>query len=361
MGKNLVTLRLGDGGPERRDSSDADFFRHALDEAFRVLADVLRPTDAVAASEAVSSIDRCRTALQAGDPADAIDPLARSSFEATSNVAAHARVRAREQRDQVASLLEVVRETVVAIGGDHATLRQSLAGSADRFEQLTRLDDLQQIQAQLAAEVTSLRRITMEREAVWVERLQVFNTRLSTLETQLDDTRREAALDPLTNVANRRTFERTCREWLAPGRPGFILAMVDVDDFKAINDREGHAVGDRVLITVAETLGQSLRADDLVARLGGDEFAVLARGLTMSQAERRFSAVGRSVQDACRGLVQDGPSPSISIGVAECSAGDSIAGLQRRADEALYHAKRNGKGRIATREVPFIRDLLKMR
>jgi diguanylate cyclase (GGDEF)-like protein len=162
-------------------------------------------------------------------------------------------------------------------------------------------------------------------------------------------------------VANRRTFERTCREWLAPGRPGFIMAMVDIDDFKAINDREGHTIGDRVLVAVADTLGQSLRADDLVARLGGDEFVVLARALTMHQAERRFAAVGRAIQDACRGLVQDGPFPSVSIGLAECSAGDTLQGLQQRADEALYLAKRNGKGRIATKQAPFIRDLLKTR
>ena len=75
------------------------------------------------------------------------------------------------------------------------------------------------------------------------------------------------------------------------------MAMTDVDDFKAINDRYGHAVGDRVLVTVAETLARCLRPDDLVARLGGDEFAILAATLTLQQAQGRFAAIVNAVAD----------------------------------------------------------------
>ncbi len=260
---------------------------------------------------------------------------------------------------RIAALVAMVRETVATIAGDQASLHETLAGSAERFERLAHVDDLQQIQAQLVQEVSTLKRITIERRAAWEQTVQEFGTRLTTLETQLDHTRREAALDPLTNVANRRTFERTCREWLGPNRPGFVLAMTDVDDFKAINDQYGHAVGDRVLVVVAETLARSLRAGDLVARLGGDEFAIIAACLTLAQAEGRFAAIGRAVQNACRPLVPEGMVPSISIGVAECSAGDTPESLQQRADAALYQAKKNGKGRLATKASPLIRDLMK--
>jgi diguanylate cyclase (GGDEF)-like protein len=137
--------------------------------------------------------------------------------------------------------------------------------------------------------------------------------------------------------------------------------MVDVDNFKTINDQCGHGVGDRVLVTVAETLARSLRPNDLVARLGGDEFAVLAANLTLNQAEGRFAAISRKVHEACQPLVQehDGILSSISIGIAECSAGDTLDSLQQRADAALYDAKKRGKGRVATKASPFIRDLRK--
>ena len=361
MSTNLVALNIGKPGQTTDSTSEADVLRRTLAEAFRTLSEVLAAGDTGTLSDVISAVDRCRTETDAGVAADVLDPLARACFESIRTAAAHARSRAAEQRTQVAAVVAMVRETVATIAGDQASLHESLTGSAERFERLAHLDDLQKIQAQLVKEVATLKRVTIERRAAWEQTVQEFGTRLTKLETQLDRTRREAATDPLTNIANRRTFERTCREWLGPNRPGFVMAMIDVDDFKAINDRHGHALGDRVLATVAETLARSMRADDLVARLGGDEFAILAACLTLGQAEGRFAAIGRAVQNACQPLVEGGPAPSISIGVAECSAGDTLESLQQRADAALYEAKRNGKGRLASKASPFIRDLWKAR
>jgi diguanylate cyclase len=250
---------------------------------------------------------------------------------------------------------------VATLAGEQAASADTLADSAQRVERVAQAGDLRQMQSQLVHEVARLKQISLERRSAWEQTVGEFQTRLSRLETQLDHTRREAAVDPLTNVPNRRTFERACREWLQPGRHGFVLAMADVDNFKTINDRFGHAVGDRLLVSVAETLGRSLRADDMVARVGGDEFAVLAGGLTLAQAEKRLAAIGRMVHSATRLIVPDGTEPTISIGVAECSAGDTLESLRQRADAALYEAKRNGKGRLATKASPLIRDLLNPR
>jgi diguanylate cyclase len=361
VSNNLVAPPLGKTGPKTGVVPEADVLRRTLDEAFGTLADVLASIDTGTLGDVISSIDRCRAELGAGIAAEVFDLHARSCFDATRNIAAHGRNRSAEQRSQIASLVSMVRETVATIAGDQANLHETLAGSTGRFERLATLNDLQQIQAQLAQEVATLKRITIERREAWERTFKDFGTRLSNLETQLDRTRREAAVDPLTNVANRRTFEQKCREWLKPNRPGFVMAMIDVDDFKVINDQHGHAVGDRVLVAVAETLVRSLRADDVVARLGGDEFAIMAACLTLKQAEARFGNIGRAVQAKCRELVADGVTPSISIGVAECSAGDTLESLQQRADEALYQAKKNGKGRLATKSSPFIRDLRKER
>jgi diguanylate cyclase len=200
--------------------------------------------------------------------------------------------------------------------------------------------------------------VAEERRAAWQQTHRELESRLVRLETQLERTRREAATDPLTRIANRRTLDRTCSEWLARGSGAFVLALADVDDFKQVNDCHGHPVGDRVLVAVAETLAQALGSDDLVARAGGDEFACLATGMTLLQAQRHFATLSVAVQEACRRIVPDGPVPSLSIGIAERSAGDTVDSLRARADAALYQAKRAGKARVATRETPFIRDLL---
>jgi diguanylate cyclase (GGDEF)-like protein len=135
------------------------------------------------------------------------------------------------------------------------------------------------------------------------------------------------------------------------------MAMIDVDHFKAINDQCGHGAGDQVLVAIAKTLTKNLRAEDLVARFCGDEFVVLIEGLSLRQAESRFAAISRQVRDACQPLERDGVASSISVGLAECSAGETADSLQRRADAALYDAKRSGKGRVAVRETPSLREL----
>ena len=246
LAKSVLGLHPGQTCQTTTGTSEADALRCTLDEAFRTLADALSVGDVETLDEVMSAAGRCRAELAAGIDADAFDPLARSCFQSMRHVAAQTRDLAAEQRTQIAALVATVRETVKTIAGDHATLQDTLTGSATRFERLTRVDDLQLIQAELVEEVSTLARITIERRAAWEQTSQEFGTRLASLETQLDDTRREAAIDPLTNVANRRTFERACCDWLQPNRPNFVMAMVEVDDFKSINDQYGHAVGDQV-------------------------------------------------------------------------------------------------------------------
>ena len=253
------------------------------------------------------------------------------------------------------AILAMVRETVATINGEEAALHEALTGSAERFEYLARVNDFRRLQTLLFEEVRALKRVTMARRTAWERTLEEFGDRVTTLERHVDHMRQEAALDPLTDVGNRRTFERTVREWLERDRP-FVMAIVDVDNFKTINDGLGHRAGDRVLVTIARTLARSLRPGDLVARLGGDEFVILAADVALPQAELRFEAIGQDVSDACATLAQGGVTASISVGIAERLPGDTTDSLHQRADAALYQAKRDGKGCVASKASPFVRD-----
>ena len=111
---------------------------------------------------------------------------------------------------------------------------------------------------------------------------------------------------------------------------------------------------------VAQTLARSLRAGDVVARIGGDEFAVLAPNLTLVQAEHRLRNILAALTDPTLAKLERPPHASaVSCGVAEFSAGDTLRTLMKRADNALYAAKRQGKNRLVVKPVSFIRDLLK--
>jgi hypothetical protein len=198
-------LHIGQADPTMGRAAEADVVRRTLDEVLGALAEILAAGDAEMA-ETVAAIDVCREQLAAGGPAEVFQALATECLESTRNVAALARGRATEQAAQIAALVTMVREAVAAITGDQSSLHETLAGSAERFAQLARVNDLHQIQEQLFKEVATLKRLTVERRAEWQRTFKDLGTRLNTLEKQLDRTRREAAVDPLTNVANRRTF-----------------------------------------------------------------------------------------------------------------------------------------------------------
>jgi len=263
------------------------------------------------------------------------------------------------RRHDIESLVAVVRQTVDSLASGHAESSAALGESTSRLEGLQRVTDLSELQRRLAAEVSTLRHIAMERDHDHSRTVGLLREQLTTTEQQLCVARAEALVDPLTDVANRRGFDAALAERLRSVDPSapLILAVFDVDFFKGTNDRYGHPAGDAVLRHIAKTIRGSVRQDDVVARIGGDEFALLASGLTLTQAESRLRAILQKIGGEAVGL--DKVVVSVSCGVSEYSAGDTTMTLISRSDAALSDAKALGKNRVAARHAPYIRTLLR--
>lgn len=159
----------------------------------------------------------------------------------------------------------------------------------------------------------------------------------------------QASADPLTGLLNRRHLEeRLAAEISRARRSGQPLAVSvgDLDHFKRVNDRFGHAAGDRALLAFAAAVRDGLRLEDVVGRLGGDEFCVLLPGTSAARAVRALERVLHRL----RSLVIECPPArfriSGSFGVAELAAGLDAPALLARADAALYRAKALGRGRV---------------
>jgi diguanylate cyclase (GGDEF)-like protein len=154
------------------------------------------------------------------------------------------------------------------------------------------------------------------------------------------DLRRLAFEDSLTGLPNRSLFEQRIAETLQLGVPA-VVAFLDLDDFKRVNDSLGHAAGDRLLSIAGDRLRNALRDDDTVARLGGDEFAILALNVTDVDAlvRRLFDVLAAPVMLEGKRLHL-----RASIGIATTEAGDA---LLRNADLAMYAAKAAGSNRFA--------------
>jgi diguanylate cyclase (GGDEF)-like protein len=166
------------------------------------------------------------------------------------------------------------------------------------------------------------------------------------LSLELDRLERAALSDPLTGLANRTLFLRRVEASLARDAGMATVLFLDLDDFKAINDRCGHAGGDAVLVAAAGRIEASVRPGDVAARMGGDEFAVLLEDVDDHHGEQ----VGARVLDLlAEPVVADGEQVWVrsSVGIATAAAGSIDAGgLLNRADMAMYGAKAAGKGQL---------------
>jgi diguanylate cyclase (GGDEF)-like protein len=156
--------------------------------------------------------------------------------------------------------------------------------------------------------------------------------------------------DPLTGLLNRRGLApRLVREGTRWRRQqgGYGVLVVDVDHFKAVNDRHGHAAGDAVLVRLAELLGQVAREVDTVARLGGEEFCVLLPGADVVQAHQTGERVCKLVRGSAWPVpAADGGGLTVSVGVAVVAGDDGPHRVLARADAALLLAKKGGRDRV---------------
>jgi len=157
------------------------------------------------------------------------------------------------------------------------------------------------------------------------------------LETQLFE-------DPLTRLKNRRFLFGQLGALISAGRRHgrpLAVAMVDLDRFKAINDEHGHAVGDEALVTAAEALQRTLRAEDVLGRLGGEEFLVLLPDTNLEAAARAAERLRAAVADSGAPMAL-----TASVGYAVVNGDEAADELVQRADEALYAAKAAGRNAV---------------
>ena len=305
----------GAGSDADQSGSDADQISAALDTADAT-------SDQRASDEDQASADRQRAGSGADADALATYQATRLAREATRTL----RLVAQAERAGTADL-----QIQTAAGRDAtAARRDDTARRRDlRAEEIERA--ISASDAPLAEKLERLRaRAAADRAKAALDRVAAASER-ARLEAELLD----AHLDDLTRAYRREigTLALTLEIDRARRSVGhFILAFVDIDGLKLVNDRDGHAAGDRVLTALVRTLRSNLRSFDPIVRYGGDEFVCGLGGSSLEEVERRFAAI-----DA---LLRDEVGVGISVGLADLAADETLDQLTARADAALRDAKK---------------------
>ncbi|MFW5689813.1 MAG: diguanylate cyclase [Spirochaetota bacterium] len=160
---------------------------------------------------------------------------------------------------------------------------------------------------------------------------------------------RLARTDALTGLLNRRAMQEQLERELrltSRGRPPFSVLLIDLDDFKGVNDRYGHRAGDRVLVHLAESLGSQLRASDVRSRWGGEEFMVLFSGTHAEAALRVAEKLRAHFAEHPTQVDGDEIYVTFTGGLVEATSDDTVDSLFSRADKALYQGKLAGRNRV---------------
>jgi diguanylate cyclase (GGDEF)-like protein len=250
-------------------------------------------------------------------------------------------------------VIDVMRIALNKLAGESKAFSTRLMGNSDRIHRLTEIEDIRELKRRIYQEVEDLNRIVTEKQKQDEGQYTKLSKRIEVLQASLTYSKMEASIDMLTRIPNRSSLDRTLERWITEhkqARKPFLLAILDIDNFKQINDTQGHQVGDRVLFCAAQLLVKWTSSNDFVARYGGEEFMVMLGDTEPSEAEVRFAALLEDIGGSNYVYVKDEKECSVrftaSCGLAEFSVDESAEDLIRRADEALYLAKKMGRNRV---------------
>jgi diguanylate cyclase len=254
-------------------------------------------------------------------------------------------------RDALKSLINRMLSELGELGSQTGRFHESVGRYADVIESADSLESLAGVVREMVEESRTVQALVQQTQA----RLQdehakaaALNVRVGELEGELRRLSAEVSTDQLTQIANRRgllqAFDAERARVERAGEP-LAIGLLDIDNFKRLNDELGHAAGDEALRSLAAVVGKTLRPTDMVARYGGEEFVVLLPQTPVDEGQQILTRLQRSLTGGLFMHEHKQVFVTFSAGVTAYRPGEAIETALERADQALYEAKRTGKNR----------------
>ncbi len=254
-------------------------------------------------------------------------------------------------RDALKALINQMLQEVGELGSRTGRFHENVGRYAEVIDRAESLESLTGVVGEMLEETRSVQEAvgqTQERLQTEHARVSELSERVVELESELRRLSGEVSTDQLTQIANRRgliqAFETARARLERDGQP-LSIGLLDIDNFKRLNDELGHSVGDVALRSLAGVVAKSLRPDDMVARFGGEEFVVLLPATPVADGQQILTRLQRSLSGGLFMHESKNVFVTFSAGVTVYRSDETLEQALERADQALYEAKRTGKNR----------------
>jgi diguanylate cyclase len=263
----------------------------------------------------------------------------------------------KDREKELKDIIDLLAKAMVTLDTDNQQFNQKIYEQSEKIESITRLDDIKKLKYALIDEVENMRKTVRDKQDRDNKQLKILSRQVNTLYDELKKAKIESVTDGLTGVFNRKALDDHIGALVEQNKfthTPFAILMVDIDDFKTINDSYGHPTGDRVLLALAQKCRGLIRDEDFIARFGGEEFVIVLSNVTPTNALKKARLISQTVADTHYDLddIKTGHilSITVSIGISIYQRGDTLATLVDRADKALYLAKSTGKNSVVSEE-----------
>ena len=263
-----------------------------------------------------------------------------------------AQARTVEAQEQMKEMLSTFIERLATISDSSATYQGTMERCADLIGKASTLEEIAPVLQDVMQATRSMglqSRTAHDELNELRERTELNRAQVVQLQQELDRASSQARHDPLTGSLNRKGLDEAMERELARARrtgTPLCLALLDIDNFKTINDRLGHHAGDAALVHLTEVTREVMRPQDLLARYGGEEFVLLLPDTTVANAVAAMTRLQRELTTRFFLQGQEKVLITFSAGVAQLGEGETGADAILRADKSMYLAKRSGKNRV---------------
>jgi len=255
-----------------------------------------------------------------------------------------------DREGEFKDIIDILTNAMVNLDVENQEYNQKILEQSGKIEQITFLDDIKKIKQTLILEIEQMRQTVEKKQSGDNVKLEALAKQVHTLNSQLKQAYTESVTDSLTGIYNRKAFDRQIGELVEKNtvfKSPFSLLMMNIDNFKNINDTHGHQIGDHIIMAIVNKCRQAIRGEDFFARYGGEEFIIILPGASLRNAVKKASHICKSIASTRYRLDDDQDEQTlhvtISVGVSCHQKADTTTSVIQRADKALYAAKHAGK------------------